>query len=125
MSNSIVSPTLSQENSSSDHRPALGEWCLIKGTVKRTKTYVTPQTQHESRKKIVDWETKPCEPFKAMFIGFRVIHSVLVGYGYDDDYYTPELSHRRSYYVWLFVKDGRTVPFYAFAKDVERLGGAQ
>jgi hypothetical protein len=100
------------------HRPTLGEQCLIKGIARKRHTW-------DHGKWITEWVTDPFadKPFRAMYIGWRVVRRGEM----DSDGALWEVGFQitRSYYVWLFVKDERSAPFYVFCRDVERIVGAK
>jgi hypothetical protein len=120
------SPVLSQEPPVTRlaGRPAIGESCLIKAIARKRHTWL-------HGKKITEWVTNPFaeKPFTAMYIGFRVLRGGETTYGQADEWgrseELPTFEVKRSYYVWLFVKDERSAPFYVFCRDVERIVGAK
>lgn len=123
MAKRIVShPDSDSQVNSTSRRPSIGECCQIKAIARKRHTWL-------HGKKITEWVTNPFaeKPFTAMYIGFRVLRGGETTYGERDEWggYAPDdmptFEAKRSYYVWLFVKDERSAPFYVFCKDVERI----
>lgn len=98
-----------------DHKPQLGEWCEIGGTLLKSRSG-----------NYVRWTRlalPTCE--KAMYVGWRVVHEgeVVHETEYIDGQLwstSREFKHSKSLYVWLFVRNEREKPFYVLAKDVRR-----
>lgn len=64
------------------------------------------------------------KPVTAIYIGFRVLHEGITELEHDEDghgrdYSYPVFRHKSSKVVWVFVKNERSNPFFAFPDDVE------
>ena len=104
--------------STSQRRPHLGQWCVLKATAKKSRQGTRTR-----------WYTYPhSQPVRAMFVGWRTVHDVDAEYDVDVTEFGETfpvgwiITHQGSHEVWLFVISGRHNPIRAFPADVQPEG---
>lgn len=96
-------------------RPQLGEWCEIQAAAHKVSA-------HNGASNRIWQEWKLGKPFRAMFIGYRTVYNGHREWEDEVGYIFTPHSHQEA---WLFVRDARQKPEYAFPCSVVRDRGVR
>lgn len=107
-------------------RPAIGQQCIVKAVASKYHTFADDAMELKGNKHYPHytcWGSIASAPFKAYYIGYRVVSVGVTRLEIDGDgewrtwsypVYTPE----KYKVVWVFVESEKHNPVYAFPEDV-------